>query len=67
MKHMTTNPANLEHHEQFAELCELASKEPDQDKVGALFEEILGLLESQTTQLDRTASHGKPHPTAPSA
>ena len=51
---MTRDLANLKNHEQFTELFELASKEQDQDKVGALFEEILGLLESQTAQLDRT-------------
>jgi len=31
----------------------MACREPDQDKVGLLFEEILCLLESQTTQLNR--------------
>jgi hypothetical protein len=60
---MTANPANLRNHERFAELFELASEEPDQEKVGAIFEEILRLLESQTTPLDHTATDGEPHPT----
>jgi hypothetical protein len=51
---MTTDLASLKNHEHFTKLFELASKEQDQDKVGALFEEILGLLESQTAQCDRT-------------
>ena len=51
---MTRDLASLKNHEQFTKLFELASKEQDQDNVGALFEEILGLLESQTVQLDRT-------------
>jgi hypothetical protein len=34
--------------EQLTELFELASNEPDKDKVGALFEEILRLLESRS-------------------
>jgi len=50
---MTRDLASLKNQEQFTKLFELASKEQDQDKVGALFEEILGLLESQTVQLDR--------------
>jgi hypothetical protein len=64
---MTGNLASLKNHEQFTELFELASKEQDQDKVGALFEEILRLLERQTAQLDRTAVDAKPHHTAASA
>jgi hypothetical protein len=51
---MTTDLASVKNHDQFKELFELASKEQDQDKVGALFEEILRLLESQTMQFDRT-------------
>jgi hypothetical protein len=51
---MTRDLASLKNLEQFTKLFQLASKELDQDKVGALFEEILGLLESQTVQLDRT-------------
>jgi hypothetical protein len=51
---MTRDLASLKNHEQFTKLFELASKEQDQEKVGALFEEILGLLESQTVELDRT-------------
>jgi hypothetical protein len=64
---MTGNLASLKNHEKFTELFELASKEQDQDKVGALFEEILRLLERQTAQLDRTAVDAKPHHTAASA
>jgi hypothetical protein len=64
---MTGNLASLKNHEQFTELFELASKEQDQDKVGALFEEILRLLERQTAQLDRTAVDANPHHTAASA
>jgi hypothetical protein len=51
---MTRNPASPTNQEQFTELFKLASNEADQDKVGALFEEILCLLESQTAQLDHT-------------
>jgi hypothetical protein len=40
---MTRDLASLKNHEQFTKLFQLASKEQDQDKVGALFEEILGL------------------------
>jgi hypothetical protein len=58
---MTLNLASLGNDERSTGLFELACKEPDQDKVGALFEEILCLLESQTTQLDRTT----PDQTAP--
>jgi hypothetical protein len=64
---MTGNPASLRNQERFTELFELASQEPDQEKVGDLFEEILHLLESQTTQLDPTPSHGTPHSSAASA
>ena len=32
-------------------LCELASNEQDQDKLGALFEGILRLLEDEQTRL----------------
>jgi hypothetical protein len=51
---MTRNLASLKNHEQFTELFELASKEQDQDKLGALFEEILCLLENQTVHVDPT-------------
>jgi hypothetical protein len=34
------------------ELCELASNEQDQDKLGALFEGILGLLETNGRGLE---------------
>jgi hypothetical protein len=63
---MTGNLASLKNHEQFTELFELASKEPDQDKVGALFEEILHLLDRQRAQLDRAAADAKPHHTVAS-
>jgi hypothetical protein len=39
--------ASLKIHEQFVELLELASKERDQDNVGAIFEDILRLLEEK--------------------
>jgi hypothetical protein len=61
-RNMTASLASVRTDERFTELFELACKEPDQDKVGALFEEILCLLESQTTQLDRTTFDVKPHP-----
>jgi hypothetical protein len=51
---MTRNPASLKNHQHFTRLCELASQEQDQDKVGDLFEEILRLLENQTLPLDHT-------------
>lgn len=38
------------------ELCELASKEHDQEKVGAIFEEILRFLEDKQARLNRTAA-----------
>jgi hypothetical protein len=63
---MTVDPASLKNHEQFTELFERASKEPDQDKVGALFEEILHLLDRQRAQLDRTAADAKPRHTVAS-
>ena len=47
---MISNPASVTQHHRFTELFELASMESDQDKVGALFEEILCLLDNQTTQ-----------------
>jgi hypothetical protein len=37
--------------EQFVELLELASKERDQDNVGAIFEDILRLLEEKQRNL----------------
>jgi hypothetical protein len=49
---MTTSRAGLENHEQCTELLDLASREQDQEKLGALFEEILYLLERQAAQLD---------------
>lgn len=41
-------------------LCELASKERDQEKLGALFEAILRLLEDQRVRLN-IAAEGMPH------
>jgi hypothetical protein len=43
-------------------LCELASNEPDQEKLGTLFEEILRLLEDQQMRLN-TAADGTPYDT----
>jgi hypothetical protein len=43
-------------------LCELASNEQDQDKLGALFEGILRLLEDQRARLN-SAADGRPHNT----
>jgi hypothetical protein len=43
-------------------LCELAFNEHDQEKLGALFEEILRLLEDQQVRLN-TAADGMPHDT----
>ncbi len=64
---MISNPANLTPHERFTELFELACKEPDQDKVGILFEEILCLLNRQTTQPEGATCDRKSHATAVSA
>ena len=47
---MTRNLAHL-NCEEIVELLELASKEQDQDTVGALFEEILRLLEDKEGSL----------------
>ena len=44
------------------ELCELASNEHDQGKLGALFEEILRFLEDQQVRLN-TAANGMPYDT----
>jgi hypothetical protein len=43
-------------------LCELASNEHDQEKLGAIFEEILRLLEDQQVRLS-TAADAMPHAT----
>lgn len=43
-------------------LCELASNEHDQEKLGALFEQILRLLEDRQAQL-AIAADGTPHDT----
>jgi hypothetical protein len=63
---MVSSVVGLKHQERFTELCELACREPDQDKVGDLFEEILWLLESQTTQPGHSTHAGKAHRTAAS-
>ena len=44
------------------ELCELASKEHDQEKLGTLFEGMLRLLEDQRVGLN-IAADGMPHDT----
>ena len=48
---MTGNLSSLGDQQRIAELFELASKEQDQDKVGALFEVVLRLLESHQLNL----------------
>jgi hypothetical protein len=45
-------------------LCELAFNEHDQEKLGALFEGILRLLEDQQVRLN-IAADGMPHDTPP--
>jgi hypothetical protein len=45
------NQANLTNQEQWMGLCELAYNEHDQEKLGALFEGILRLLEAQQVDL----------------
>ena len=52
--------ANLTNQEQWQGLCELASQEHDQEKLGVLFEEILRLLEDQQVRLN-TSADGMPH------
>ena len=54
------NLANLTNREQWMGLCELASHEHDQEKLGALFERILRLLENQGMRLN-TAANGVPN------
>lgn len=58
----TGNLANLTNQEQWMGLCELAFNEHDQEKLGALFEEILRLLEDQQVRLN-TAADGMPRDT----
>jgi hypothetical protein len=58
----TRNLANLTTQEQLVGLCELASNEHDQEKLGALFEGMLRLLEDQRVRLN-TATDGMPHDT----
>jgi hypothetical protein len=55
--------ANLTNQEQWKGLCELASNEQDQEKLGALFEEILRLLEDQQLRLN-TPADGMCHDTS---
>ena len=54
--------ANLTNQKQWMGLCELASNEHDQEKLGALFEEILRLLEDQQVRL-KAAADGMLHDT----
>jgi hypothetical protein len=51
----TRNLANLTNQEQWMGLCELASNEHDQEKLGALFEGMLRLLEGQQARLNTAA------------
>ena len=60
----TRNLVNLTNQEQWMELCEQASKEQDQDKLGVLFEGILRLLEDRQEWLN-AAADGIPHDTRP--
>jgi hypothetical protein len=55
--------ANLTNQEQWQGLCELASQEHDQEKLGMLFEKILRLLEDQQVRLN-TAADGISHDTS---
>ena len=48
---MTRNLAHLRNCDEIVELLELASKEQDQDTMGALFEEILRHLEDEQRNL----------------
>jgi hypothetical protein len=48
---MTRDVAHLRNCDEIGELLELASKEQDQDTVGALFEEILRHLEDKQRSL----------------
>jgi len=57
----TGNLANLTNQEQWMGLCELAFNEHDQEKLGALFEEILRLLDQQVRL--NTAADGMPRDT----
>jgi len=54
------NLANLTNQEQWMGLCELASNEQDQDKLGALFEGILCLMEDQQAGLPKRPFAGTP-------
>jgi hypothetical protein len=54
--------ANLTNQEHWIGLCELASNEHDQEKLGVLFEQILRLLEDRTVRLN-IAADGMPHDT----
>jgi|HubBroStandDraft_1064217.scaffolds.fasta_scaffold21676_3 hypothetical protein len=58
----TSNLANLTNQAQWIGLCELASNELDQEKLGALFEAMLRLLEDQQAR-PNTAADGMPHDT----
>jgi hypothetical protein len=58
----TGNLASLTNRLQWMGLCELASNERDQEKLGALFEAMLRLLEDQQVRLN-PAADGTPHDT----
>lgn len=60
---MTGNPTSPVNLQRFTELFELASKEADQEKVGALFEEILYLLENETMRRTFTVPLSMASPT----
>jgi hypothetical protein len=52
----TKNLANLKNQEQWMGLCELASNEHDQEKLGALFEGILRLMEDHLQAFTSTST-----------
>lgn len=56
---MTRKVAYLRNGEEIVELLELASKEQDQDKMGALFEEILRHLEDKQRTLTVSLLEGR--------
>jgi hypothetical protein len=55
---MTRNLAHLRNCEEIVELLELASKEQDQARMGALFEEILRHLEDKQRTLTASLLEG---------
>src|SRR5258708_31822252 len=56
--HMTRNLAQLRNCEEIVKLLELASKEQDQDKMGALFEAILRYLQDKQRTLTASLLEG---------